>query len=74
MCLSTLYRDKIDSNAILVQNIASFKEENGELVFKDLLEREYRFHASFVCADLSDAYIIIHPEDGWEVGKKNGNK
>ena len=59
MCLSTLYRDRIDPECILAKNIANIRAEKDELVFTDLLEREYRYHAVLVCADLSDAYIVI---------------
>ncbi len=59
MCLSTLYKDKISDENILMKNVASIESYNGHLVFTDLMERKLDIEATINVANLLDGYVVV---------------
>ncbi len=59
MCLSTLYKNKISDENILMKNVASIESYKGHLVFTDLMERKLDLEASIDVANLLDGYIVV---------------
>ncbi|MCL2826858.1 MAG: CooT family nickel-binding protein [Eggerthellaceae bacterium] len=66
MCLSNVYDRTADAEHLLVKNVQNFRMENGQLVFTDLMEREYAYPASLVSADLVGGQVVIALEKGGE--------
>lgn len=63
MCLSTIYKDKIDENNILMKNVMSIELDKDFLVFTDLMERKLKIKGELSKANLVDGYVIVHLED-----------
>ncbi len=63
MCLSTIYKDKIDDNNILMKNVMSIEQDKNLLIFTDLMERKLQIKAKLEKANLVDGYVIVHLED-----------
>lgn len=63
MCLSTIYKDKIDENNILMKNVMSIELDKDLLVFTDLMERKLKIKGELSKANLVDGYVIVHLED-----------
>ncbi len=63
MCLSTIYKDKIDENNILMKNVMSIELDKDLLVFTDLMERKIKIKGELSKANLVDGYVIVHLED-----------
>lgn len=63
MCLSTIYKDKIDDNNVLMKNVMSIQQDKNLLIFTDLMERKLQVKGQLEKANLVDGYVIIHLED-----------
>ncbi len=63
MCLSTIYKDKIDDSNILMKNVMSIELDKDLLVFTDLMERKLKVKGKLSKANLVDGYVIVHLED-----------
>ena len=62
MCLSTVYKDKIDKQNILMKNVMSIELKGDTLLFTDLMERKMEIKGSLTKANLVDGYVIVHTE------------
>lgn len=63
MCLSTLYKDKIDENNILMKNVMTFEIDKDLLVFTDLMERKLKLKGEISKVNLVDGYVLVHLEE-----------
>lgn len=63
MCLSIIYKDKVDEKNILMKNVMSIETNNNHLVFTDLMERKLVVDGKLNVANLVDGYVIVHVED-----------
>ncbi len=62
MCLSTIYKDKIDDKNVLMKNVMCIEMNGNSLLFTDLMERKLEIKGSLTKANLVDGYVIVHPE------------
>lgn len=62
MCLSIIYKDKVDEKNILMKNVMSIEEKNNTLIFTDLMERKMEVTGKLTVANLVDGYVIVHTE------------
>lgn len=62
MCLSTIYKDKIDKQNILMKNVMSIELKGDTLLFTDLMERKMEIKGNLTKANLVDGYVIVHTE------------
>lgn len=62
MCLSTIYKDKIDKQNILMKNVMSIELKGDTLLFTDLMERKMEIKGILTKANLVDGYVIVHTE------------
>ncbi len=63
MCLSTLYKDRIDENNILMKNVMTFELDKDLLVFTDLMERKLKLKGEISKVNLVDGYVLVHLEE-----------
>lgn len=63
MCLSTVYKDKIGEENILMKNVMSIEYLNDHLVFTDLMERKLKIKGELKKANLVDGFVIVHVEE-----------
>ncbi len=63
MCLSTIYKDKIDDKSILMKNVMSIEMKQNSLIFTDLMERKMEIKGILSKANLVDGYVIVHVDE-----------
>lgn len=63
MCLSIVYKDKLDEKNILMKNVMRIESENSSLTLVDLMERSMKLKGYLKQANLVDGYVIVHLEE-----------
>ncbi len=59
MCLSTIYKNEIKDENILMKNVLSIESRDDELIFTDLMERKLKVKGQIKMANLVDGYVIV---------------
>lgn len=59
MCLSTLYKNKLEKESILMKNVTTIKTIDGKIIFKDLMERTLELKGFIKEINLEENYIIV---------------
>lgn len=62
MCLSTVYRDKVSAENIVLSNVTRIECQDGMVILTDLLERQVAIHGQLLMANLIDGLAIIREE------------
>lgn len=60
MCLSTVYRDKVSPDAVVLSNVTRIECKEDMVILTDLLERQVAIHGTLVMANLIDGLAIVH--------------
>lgn len=63
MCLSTIYKNEINENNILMKNVLSIESSDGNLIFTDLMERHLTIKGQIKIANLVDGYVVVKVSD-----------
>ena len=59
MCLSTVYRNKMDSESIIMRNVMSIECQDGMVILTDLMERTVAIEGQLERTNLVDGYVIV---------------
>lgn len=59
MCLSTVYKDKLEPASILMRNVMTIECRDGMVILTDLMERQMAVEGTLEKANLVDGYVII---------------
>ena len=59
MCLSTVYRNKMDSESIIMRTVMSIECQDGMVILTDLMERTVAIEGQLERANLVDGYVIV---------------
>ena len=59
MCLSTVYRNKMDAESIVMRNVMSIECQDGMVILTDLIERKVAIEGQLERANLVDGYVIV---------------
>ena len=59
MCLSTVYRNKMDAESIVMRNVMSIECQDGMVILTDLMERTVAIEGQLERANLVDGYVIV---------------
>ena len=59
MCLSTIYRDKVEQDSMLMKNVRMIEYRDGVIVLTDLMERQLSIEGELVMANLVDGVAVI---------------
>ena len=59
MCLSTVYRNKMDNESIIMKNVMSIECQDGLVILTDLMERKVAIEGQLERANLVDGYVIV---------------
>ena len=59
MCLSTVYRNKMDNESIIMKNVMSIECQEGLVILTDLMERKVAIEGQLERANLVDGYVIV---------------
>lgn len=63
MCLSIVYKDKLDEKNILMKNVMRIESNHDSLVLTDLMERKMKVNGTLNQANLVDGYVIVHVDE-----------
>lgn len=59
MCLSNVYKDKLDDANLLARNVADIKIQDGQIYFTDIMGVRTAFDGHLDQIDLTENYIIV---------------
>lgn len=59
MCLSTVYKNAMTPEAVLMRNVMSIECKDGVVVLTDLMERQVAIEGTLEKANLVDGYVIV---------------
>ena len=59
MCLSTVYRDSVKQDNMVMKNVRMIEYQNGNIVLTDLMERQMSIEGDLVMANLVDGVAVI---------------
>ncbi len=59
MCLSTVYKNKMSSESVVMKNVMRIECQDGCVILTDLMERSVAIEGELVSANLVDGYVIV---------------
>ena len=59
MCLSTVYRNKIDPQDVVMKNVMTIECKDVVILLTDLMERQVAVEGTLEKANLVDGYVVI---------------
>ncbi|MDY3773431.1 MAG: CooT family nickel-binding protein [Candidatus Faecousia sp.] len=59
MCLSTVYRNTLTPDAVVMKNVMTIESKDGVIVLTDLMERQVAIEGTLEKANLVDGYVVI---------------
>ena len=59
MCLSTVYKNKMDPTTIAMKNVMAIECKDGCVILTDLMERQLVIEGELEKANLVDGYVIV---------------
>ena len=59
MCLSTVYKNKMEPEAIVMRNVMHIECKDGCVILTDLMERQMSIEGTLKMANLVDGVAIV---------------
>ncbi len=59
MCLSTVYKNKMDPEAVVMRNVMRIDCQDGCVILTDLMDRQVAIEGTLESANLVDGYVIV---------------
>ena len=59
MCLSTVYKNKMEPEAVVMRNVMRIDCKDGCVVLTDLMERQVAIEGKLLEADLVNGFVIV---------------
>lgn len=59
MCLSTVYRNTLTPDAVVMKNVMTIESKDGVIVLTDLMEHQVAIEGTLEKANLVDGYVVI---------------
>lgn len=59
MCLSTVYKNRMDPESIVMKNVMSIECRDGLVILTDLMERQVAIEGELEKANLVDGFVIV---------------
>ena len=59
MCLSTVYKNKMDPTTIAMKNVMAIECKDGCVILTDLMERHLVIEGDLEKANLVDGFVIV---------------
>lgn len=60
MCLSTIYKDEINKDKIIMKNVMRIDVIKDKIILTDLMDRKCQINGTLLQANLVDGYAIVH--------------
>ena len=59
MCLSTVYKNKMVPEAVVMRNVMRIECKDGCVILTDLMDRQVAIEGRLVEANLVDGFVIV---------------
>ena len=59
MCLSTVYRNSVTPDEIIMKNVMTIEQKDGVILLTVLMERQVAVEGTLEKANLVDGYVVI---------------
>ena len=59
MCLSTVYKNTMEENAIVMKNVMRSDCKDGQVILTDLMDRTVTIQGQLEQANLVDGFVIV---------------
>ena len=59
MCLSTVYKNKLDPETMVMRNVMTIECRDGMVILTDLMERQCVIEGVLEKANLVDGYVLV---------------
>lgn len=59
MCLSTVYKNKMTPETVVMKNVMRIECKDGCVILTDLMERQTAVEGTLECANLVDGFVIV---------------
>ena len=59
MCLSTVYKNKMAPETVVMKNVMAIECRDGYVILTDLMERQVAIEGQLELANLVDGYVIV---------------
>lgn len=59
MCLSTVYKNNMEPESIVMKNVMSLECRDGLVILTDLMERQVAIEGWLESANLVDGYVLV---------------
>ena len=59
MCLSTVYKNTLTPEAIMMKNVMRIECKDGCVILTDLMERQVAIEGTLESANLVDGYVVV---------------
>ena len=59
MCLSTVYKNVMQPEAVAMRNVMSIECKDGNVILTDLMERQVTIRGVLESANLVDGFVIV---------------
>ena len=59
MCLSTVYKNKLDPEFMVMRNVMTIECRDGCVILTDLMERTVSIEGTLETANLVDGFVVV---------------
>lgn len=59
MCLSTVYKNTMEPETVVMRNVMRIECKDGKVILTDLMERQMEIDGVLVEANLVDGFVIV---------------
>ena len=59
MCLSTVYKNKMEPETVVMKNVMHIACKDGMVILTDLMDRQVAVEGTLEEANLVDGYVIV---------------
>ena len=59
MCLSTVYKNTMTPEAVVLRNVMKIENKDGVIVLTDLMERQVAIEGKLELANLVEGYVLV---------------
>jgi len=59
MCLSTVYKNAMSADAVIMKNVMRIECKDGCVILTDLMERSVSIEGTLESANLVDGFVIV---------------
>ena len=59
MCLSTVYKNKMEPDTVIMRNVMRIECKDGCVILTDLMDRQVAVEGQLEMANLVDGFVIV---------------